>query len=102
MPDFGDGADKWAHVMMYLGTCSVMWWEYFRNHERVHYGRVFAFAIVFPIAMSGIIELVQEFLTTNRSGDIFDFVANSVGVVFASMVAFVCKFMHFYKNNKSK
>ena len=87
MPDFGDGADKWAHVMMYLGTCSVMWWEYFRNHERVHYGRVFAFAIVFPIAMSG---------------DIFDFVANSVGVVFASMVAFVCKFMHFYKNNKSK
>ena len=27
------GIDKLAHVVMYLGTCGIMWWEYLRHHK---------------------------------------------------------------------
>ena len=39
--------------------------------------------ILAPIAMSGCIELMQTYLTTNRSGDWLDFLANSTGVLLA-------------------
>lgn len=89
MPKMGLGADKWAHMLMYLGTCGVMWFEYFRVHQRSQRFRVFWYAVVFPIAMSGIIELAQTYLTTNRSGDWWDFAANSLGVVLAAAGAYV-------------
>ena len=34
-------------------------------------------------SMSGCIELMQTYLTTNRSGDWLDFLANSTGVLLA-------------------
>lgn len=88
MPNLGMGADKWAHFLMYLGTCSVMWIEYFRIHLRSQRLRVFVFAIALPIAMSGMIELAQAYLTENRSGDWYDFAANTIGVLLAAVGAF--------------
>lgn len=39
-----------------------------------------------PILMSGIIELLQDRLTTTRSGDWWDLAANAVGVLLATAV----------------
>lgn len=78
--------DKVVHVTMYLGTCSVIWWEYLRSHNRMHWGKLALLAVVAPILMSGLIELAQAYLTTNRSGDWIDFAANSVGVLLAALV----------------
>ena len=89
MPQLGLGADKWAHTLMYLGTCSVMWLEYFRIHLRSQRTKVFWYAIVLPILMSGVIELAQAYLTENRSGDWYDFAANSLGVFLAAIGAFL-------------
>lgn len=78
---------------MYLGTCSVMWWEYFRSHLRSNRPKVAWWAVVAPILMSGAIELAQTYLTTNRSGEWFDFAANTAGVLLAAAGAWVWRSM---------
>ena len=80
-----ENADKWAHVLMYFGTCSLLWFEYWRSHKS---GRVpvshWLLAVACPILMSGAIELCQEYFTDCRSGDWRDFLANSIGVALAA------------------
>ena len=76
--------DKWTHLVMYGGTCSVIWIEYLRRHSSLDKGKLFRWAWLAPIIMSGIIELLQENCTNHtRSGEWFDFIANSTGVTLA-------------------
>lgn len=76
---------------MYLGTCSVFWVEYLRSHRHWSKVRLSLLAIICPIVMSGVIELAQAYLTTYRSGDWVDFVANSTGVLLALVVLWALK-----------
>lgn len=78
--------DKWVHIMMYGGTCCVIWWEYLRKHTILNKGKLFLFAFLAPILMSGIIELLQEYCTTTRSGEWLDLAANSTGVTLAALL----------------
>ena len=78
--------DKWTHLVMYGGTTSVMWWEYLRCHSRLVFWKLFLFAFLGLILMSGCIELLQSYCTTTRSGDWLDFLANSLGVVLGTLV----------------
>lgn len=82
------GLDKLAHFIMYAGTCGVMWTEYLLKHTRIHYGRALLLAIVAPILMSGIIEIIQDAKTDYRGADIFDFYANSFGVLTALLIPY--------------
>lgn len=77
------GFDKVVHTTMYLGTCSVFWLEYYRSPYRLPRLSLTLIGVVAPIMMSGVIELAQAYLTTTRSGDWFDFAANSCGVLLA-------------------
>lgn len=77
--------DKWVHVAMYAGTCSLLWFEYLRSHRRPNRRKLLAWTIAAPIAMSGLIELAQAYLTTTRNGDWADFLANSIGTGFAAL-----------------
>ncbi|MBP5770820.1 MAG: VanZ family protein [Bacteroidaceae bacterium] len=79
-------ADKWTHMVMYGGLASVIWFEYWRRHDRVHWARVFQWAIVAPIAMSGVLELLQKYATNYRSGEWMDFVANTIGVSIGALL----------------
>ena len=63
------GTDKVVHVLMYLGLCGTLWWEYHRSTYRL------------PVLMSGVIELLQEYATLYRSGDWRDLAANTLGVL---------------------
>ena len=80
--------DKWTHFVMYGTLCSVMWWEYLHRHkDKKNAGKLFLLAFLAPIVMSGLIELAQAHLTGgNRSGDWFDFLANSIGVVLGNVI----------------
>ena len=78
--------DKLAHICMYGGLCSILWIEYLRSHIQIQHIRAFIGGIVLPIAFSGIIELLQEYATTNRSGDWADMIANSIGVILAALL----------------
>lgn len=78
--------DKWTHIVMYGGTCAVIWGEYFRRHRIADRRRLFLFAWLAPLVMSGIIELLQEYCTDGRrSGDWFDLAANAAGVTLAAV-----------------
>jgi VanZ family protein len=79
--------DKWTHFVMYGVLCTVVWWEYLRRHRQKNASKLFLLAFLAPIVMSGLIELAQAHLTGgNRSGDWFDFLANSIGVVLGNVI----------------
>jgi len=78
--------DKWVHVVMYGGTFTILWIEYSRNHLSADYEKLFFWAWLAPVAMSGAIELIQEYLTTTRSGEWLDLAANSTGISLAGLI----------------
>ena len=71
LSDF-DLADKWTHFVMYgvfsfvvCLECKSISWK----------------TILLPILMGIMVELAQNYLTTCRSGELADGVANTIGVV---------------------
>lgn len=80
--------DKLAHICMYGGLCTIIWWEYWRKHHILSLIRTIIGAIVLPIALSGAIELLQEYVTENRSGDWADMIANTIGVLLAALLGY--------------
>lgn len=83
--------DKWVHIVMYGGTCSIIWIEYLRSHRAaVSLKRLFLLAWIAPIVMSGVIELLQEYCTNGRrSGDWLDLAANATGVSLAAIIGYL-------------
>jgi VanZ family protein len=73
-------ADKWTHMVMYGVLTLAIWFDYRRSHQHLETGKLFLFAFLAPIAMGGLLELAQAHLTSCRSGEWLDFVANSIGV----------------------
>lgn len=79
--------DKWVHILMYCGACTVLWIEYLRKHLSLNKGKLFAWAWLAPIVMSGLIEILQEYCTNHRrSGEWIDFLANSTGITLAVVI----------------
>ena len=79
------GIDKLVHLCMYGGLCTLLWIEYLRTHRSINRWKTLIGAIILPIALSGLIELLQSYCTEHRGGDWLDFVANSLGVLLAAM-----------------
>ncbi len=79
-------ADKWTHMVMYAALTLSIWWQYLRSHKQVNWLRLSLFGIVAPAAWGGLMELAQAYLTTYRSGDWWDFVANCIGVAIAVVI----------------
>lgn len=82
--------DKLVHLCMYCGVSGMLWIEFLRNHRKYDEVMWHAWigAVLCPILMGGAIELLQEYCTTYRGGDWFDFLANSTGVVLATLFAY--------------
>ena len=79
--------DKWTHLVMYGGTCSVIWWEYLRNHQILDGEKIFFYAWLCPVLMSGLLELLQEYCTFgHRNGDWLDLAANTMGVTLGALI----------------
>ncbi|MGM9688235.1 MAG: hypothetical protein ACI3YD_04220 [Alloprevotella sp.] len=92
--DSVSGIDKVAHIVMYLGTCGVFWAEYFRSPFRLSRRSLLGIAVAAPIAMSGVVELCQKYLTDCRSGEWADFAANTLGVLSAALLAAIWRHRH--------
>ncbi len=80
--------DKLVHICMYGGLCLILWIEYIRTHTYINRTKIFIGAIVAPIIMSGIIEIMQSYCTTNRSGDWMDFAFNCAGIIIAAAIGY--------------
>ncbi len=81
-------ADKWTHMVMYGILTLVIWVEYLRHHRRIQRSRLILFAFIAPIAMSGLMELLQAYATTYRSGEWLDLAANSIGVCLGTAIGY--------------
>ena len=82
------GIDKLVHTCMYGGLCFMLWIEYLRTHRSINRMRMFIGGIILPVSLSGIIEFLQAYCTTNRGGEWLDFGANTLGVVLAAFVGY--------------
>ena len=83
--------DKIAHFCMYGGLSGMLWLEFLRNHrysKSTSLLHAWIGAVFCPIALSGGIELAQEYLTSYRGGDWADFLANICGVMTATLIAY--------------
>ncbi len=101
-------SDKWAHCIMYGGFVIVMWAEWTlrrRDHPQPDHpqplpkggekgvekggekGASTLTFLVFPIVMGGLLELLQAYATTYRSGEWMDLLANTIGVVAGNVLA---------------
>jgi len=79
--------DKWTHTAMYLVTCLTIWAEYLYKHSKTDWRKVILLAWAAPVAMSGIIEILQANCTGGRrSGEWLDFVANTIGATTALVI----------------
>lgn len=91
--------DKWTHVTMYGGTCSVMWIETLRHFKsNISIRNILLYVWFAPVVMSGIIELLQAYCTGGRrSGDWYDFLANAIGAtlgLFLGWMIYKYKYKH--------
>lgn len=80
--------DKWTHLVMYGGFCSVIWFEYLLRHRNLFWHQIVTWAIISPIVMSGIIELAQAYCTTTRSGEWLDFAVNTLGAILGNILGY--------------
>lgn len=83
-------ADKLVHTAMYGGWCFLIWAETLwarRKHRALfplplNMRNMFVWALCLPTLMGGVIEILQENCTNHRrSGDWWDFAANTLGVL---------------------
>jgi VanZ family protein len=82
--------DKVVHFCMYFGMSGMLWLEFLRAHRMgaLPLSRAFVGAFLCPVVFSGCIELLQEYCTTYRGGDWFDFLANSLGAAAATLISY--------------
>lgn len=78
--------DKWTHLAMYGTLTLLIHVEYGCRKKKIKWSRLIVFGIMAPIAMGGLVELAQAYLTNGvRSGDWLDFLANSTGVLLGAL-----------------
>ncbi len=95
--------DKWTHLVMYGGTCSVLWIEALLRplpkggeagapKAPLPWGGVGGRLLTVWLAlvlMGGLLELLQAYATTTRNGDWLDFAANTLGVTLGTLFGLV-------------
>ena len=86
------GLDKVAHILMYAGFTFACLWGYrkqFVSNGLAYKKRAVLLAIVISIAYGGLTEMIQEHIVPTRTGDWFDFVADSIGTVLGALVFYL-------------
>lgn len=80
--------DKIVHLLMFMGLSGVVFFDNSYSLKKpVSWQRIFWSSFLFPVLFSGTIEIIQEYFTTNRTGDWMDFLFDGIG---ASIGLVVC------------
>ena len=80
--------DKLAHFGMFFALSGAIFFDYYRLHKgRPSKFKWLLFGLVIPIIYGGLIEIIQEHFFS-RTGDWMDFVADSLGSISATVIAF--------------
>lgn len=79
--------DKWAHFVMYGGLSLLL----FLESRRFLTLPLSLLLLLYACLLGGLMELGQAYLTTYRSGEWLDFLADSVGAVLGGLIAYAAK-----------
>lgn len=90
--------DKWTHFVMYAVLTLVLLYEHGKalrsnvnaataGHKKSNSGS--AWLLLLPISQGCLVELAQAYLTTCRSGDWFDALCNTLGVLIGAGVVWL-------------
>ncbi|MEW4923562.1 VanZ family protein [Algibacter sp. 2305UL17-15] len=86
VPDVGvDYGDKIFHFLAYAVMC-FLWYLVFRFKYNYTFNKAIGYAAILAIVFGIIIEVLQGTLTTKRSLDVYDALANSLGALLTSVV----------------
>ncbi len=81
--------DKWVHFVMYGGVAFMIWIETAKEEKKKSKRKtmmhLLVWGLIFPALLGGVLELVQEYLTTTRSGEWWDFAADSFGALLGTL-----------------
>ena len=80
--------DKFVHFSMYFALMSVIILEHRRSIRNIR--QIFLIAII-PFAYGVLLEFAQAYLTTTRSGSVYDALADLAGVFFSIFLWFLLK-----------
>lgn len=80
--------DKWVHFLMYATLSAAMWWDCRSRHQSISVS-YYVLMLVLPTLLGGLMELVQAYLTTCRSGDWLDAIADAIGAMLGTAVCYV-------------
>lgn len=69
--------DKIVHLCMYFGFMSVI---IFENRVKLKNNTLLFLIALFPLLYGILMEILQEILTTTRSGSFYDVIFNSAGI----------------------
>jgi VanZ family protein len=75
--------DKVAHFLMYFGLMLVIAFEH--RNEITGRTQLSMFALI-PFVYGILMEILQLTITADRSGNIYDVLANSAGIIFAALL----------------
>ena len=79
--------DKWVHILMYAGLAFIMWFDHVVRGGKTLSRKYILLMCLYPVALGGLMELVQMYFTTYRSGDWIDFEADVVGTVIGVLLS---------------
>ena len=88
LPELNTGFDdKIAHFILYAGLC--LFW--FMSFHVLKTKSSFLIASLLSIVFGGVIEILQGVLSIYRTTDIFDFVANCLGILTMALIIYTKK-----------
>ena len=83
-------SDKIFHFLAY-GMLTLLWFSAFFYNFRIIEKKAITYSAIFSIMCGLIIEVLQDKLTVYRSLDVYDIVANTLGVIFGVLVVVIKK-----------
>lgn len=97
--DFFIPADKIVHFLMYFGLSLVASYNYIYDKSgNIIILKLIIFAICIPILYGGLIEIIQDNYFQGRSGDWYDFLADTLGAI--ASIPFSLWFRRFLLNRQ--
>ena len=79
--------DKLVHFAMFFALSAAVFIDYYLKHKGKPNGyRWLLFGLVIPVIYGGLIEVAQENFFA-RSGDLYDFIADAMGSMSATIIA---------------
>jgi len=91
-------SDKIAHLFIYLGL-SFIWLLFIHLKFRILSSKVAALVIATCFFYGIVIEVLQQLFVTSGQADLYDVIANAVGILLGLLVFEKLKYLFEVKNN---